>query len=366
MNDDKEKLLLSYIEENPFMTQQELSDRSGISRSAVSGYISNLIKEGRILGRAYVLPTKKGITCIGGANIDRKLQCENSLLKGTSNPVKTSQTSGGVARNIAENLGRLGIDSNLVSVVGEDTEGKWLLNQTRPFVDISSTQLLNNETTGSYSALLDETGEMVYALADMNIYESVDIGFIDKRWCTIASSKMVLLDTNFPEEVIKYIIRRCQNEGIPLTITPVSAPKINKLPSSLEGVTWFICNKGEAEAYLGMEIEKEGDYFKAAKAITQRGAKRVVITRGDRGLIYYTTYKEASAILPPKIDVVDVTGAGDALVAGILYGYMKGSDTEGACRIGIACSSITLQSNRTVTPFLTQSKVQKEFSNHFK
>ncbi len=222
-----------------------------------------------------------------------------------------------------------------------------------------------NETTGTYSAILDETGEMKFALADMNIYESVDMGFIDKRWGVIASSEMVLLDTNFPEEVIKYIMRRCLAEGIPLTVIPVSAPKVKKLPSSLEGVTWFICNKGEAETFLEMAIQTEGDYFKAAKAITQRGAERCVITRGDQGLIYYTTYKEASAILPPTVQVADVTGAGDALVAGILHGYLKGSDTNGACRIGVTCSSITLQSTYTVSPALNQSKLQQEYSNYF-
>jgi pseudouridine kinase len=362
---DKEKLLLSLIEGNPFMSQQELSEKSGLSRSAVAGYISSLIKEGRILGRAYVLPGKKGVTCIGGANVDRKLQLHAEMISETSNPAQSSQASGGVARNIAENLGRLGLQSCLLTVVGDDTEGSWLLNQTKNHVDVSSSIELYKETTGTYSAILNQRGEMMFALADMDLYESVDIGFIEKKWGVIASSEMVILDTNFPAEVLHYIIRRCQSEEIPLTVVPVSAPKIMKLPSSLEGVTWFICNKGEAEAYLDMTIESEGDFFKAAKLITQKGAERVVITRGDQGLIYYTVYKEASAILPPEVKVVDVTGAGDALVAGIIYGYIKGSDTDGACRIGITCSSLTLQSVQTVSPSLTKGKLQQQFSQYY-
>ncbi|PFA66664.1 sugar kinase [Bacillus sp. AFS015802] len=361
----KEKLLLSLIEENPFMTQQELSERSGISRSAVAGYISNLVKQGKILGRAYVVPKENGITCIGGANVDRKMRLMGGLIPETSNPVKTEQTSGGVARNIAENLGRLGKSAKLITVVGEDTEGSWLLQQTKTFADVSGSERLVNESTGAYSAILDEQGEMMFAMADMNIYESVDISFIEKRWGLISSSEMVLLDTNFPEDVLIYIMRRCQSEGVPLTVIPVSAPKVKKLPSSLEGVSWFICNKGEAEMYLDMKIETEGDYFKAAKDLTLRGAERAVITRGDQGLVYYTTYKEATAILPPKVAVQDVTGAGDALVAGILFGYLKGSDTDGACRIGVICSSITLQSEHTVAPTLNRSKLQQEFSLYY-
>ncbi len=85
---EKEKLLLSYIEGNPFLTQHELSEKSGMSRSAVAGHISNLMKQGKILGRAYSLPRKKGITCIGGANIDRKQQLMKKMIPETSNPVK--------------------------------------------------------------------------------------------------------------------------------------------------------------------------------------------------------------------------------------------------------------------------------------
>jgi len=361
---EKEKLLLTYIEENPFMTQQEISERSNMSRSAVAGHISSLMKQGKILGRAYVLPRRKGITCIGGANVDRKFQFIDRMIPETSNPATTEQTTGGVARNIAENLGRLGSEVNLVTVVGEDTEGSWILDQTKTHVDISASQRLS-EATGTYSAILDVDGEMMFALADMNIYEKIDIPFIEKRWAVIGSSEMVMLDTNFPPDVIEYIIRRCASEGVPLTIIPVSAPKVKHLPESLEGVTWFICNKGEAEMYLGMEIETEGDFFKAAKAITQRGAERVVITRGEMGLIYYTAYQEASAILPPKVDVADVTGAGDALVAGIIYGYLKGSDTDGSCRIGVSCSTITIRSHFTVSPTLNQGNLQEEFSSYF-
>ncbi|MCA1055944.1 winged helix-turn-helix transcriptional regulator [Rossellomorea aquimaris] len=362
---EKEKLLLSLIEGNPFMSQQELSEMSGLSRSAVAGYISNLVKEGKILGRAYVLPGKKGVTCIGGANIDRKLQLQGEMLLETSNPAQTSQASGGVARNIAENLGRLGLNSCLLTVVGDDVEGNWIMDQTKNHVDVSASISLYQKTTGTYSAVLNNQGDLMFAIADMELYESVDIGFIEKKWGSIASSEMVVLDTNFSEEVLAYIIRRCQSEGIPLTIVPVSAPKIKKLPSSLEGVTWFICNKGEAEAYLDIKIDTEGDFFKAAKLITQKGAERVVITRGDQGLVYYTIFKEASAIVPPKVKVVDVTGAGDALVSGIIYGYIKGSDTDGACRIGVTCSSLTLQSAHTVSPSLTKCRLQQQFSRYY-
>ena len=67
--------ILALIQRNPYLSQQELSEQIGISRSAVAGHISALTREGLILGRAYVLPqVQRPIVCIGGANIDRKMR----------------------------------------------------------------------------------------------------------------------------------------------------------------------------------------------------------------------------------------------------------------------------------------------------
>lgn len=76
--------ILELVRENPFITQQELADELEISRSAVANYISNLFEEGLITGRAYVLPQAERIVCIGGANVDRKIQTINPVQYATS------------------------------------------------------------------------------------------------------------------------------------------------------------------------------------------------------------------------------------------------------------------------------------------
>ncbi|MDQ0271547.1 carbohydrate kinase [Cytobacillus purgationiresistens] len=362
---EKEAVILQLIKEDPFISQVDLAAKTGLSRSAVAGYISSLTKQGNIHGRAYVLPNKKDILCVGGSNIDRKIQSIEKLQAATSNPAQSSQSCGGVARNIAENLGRLGSDVSLLTAVGEDHEGSWLMKQTECFVDITPSQALADQTTGTYTAVLDNEGEMAVALADMSIYDSISREFIEKKWGYFASAEMVILDTNFPAEVMEQIITRCEEDDIPLCITPVSAPKVKKLPGILNGVSWLIANRDEAEALSGIEITQEGDFFKSAELIMQKGVERVVITRGDKGLIYFTKMGEAGVILPPKVKVSDVTGAGDSLVAGIIYAHLKGMDVENACKIGISCSNLTLQSNETVNPSLNHKRLQETFQENF-
>ncbi|ALA69005.1 hypothetical protein GT50_01570 [Geobacillus stearothermophilus 10] len=110
------------------------------------------------------------IACIGGANVDRKARLLTPFRLGTSHPVTTTQTAGGVARNIAENLGRLAQPVSLVSTVGDDRDGQWLVDVTSRYVNTSFIVRTPKANTGTYTAVLDERGEMVLALADMAIY----------------------------------------------------------------------------------------------------------------------------------------------------------------------------------------------------
>lgn len=362
---EKEKIILQLIKDDPFISQNELAEKTGLSRSAVAGYVSSLMKQGKIHGRAYILPEQKEILCIGGANIDRKIQVAEKLEYNTSNPASSTQSCGGVARNIAENLGRLGIGAALMTVVGEDHEGQWLLEYTKSFADITPSQTLSGRQTGTYTAVLDADGEMVLALADMSICDAVDMNFIEKKWGHLSSSQMVILDTNFPHHVLKQIISRCDEESIPLCIAPVSSPKVKKLPAKLNGVAWLIANQDEAEALSQTRISNEGDFFKAAEVILNKGVERVVITRGDKGLIYYTKSGEAGVLLAPKVPISDVTGAGDSLVAGIMFAHLKGLAAEDACKIGMVCSLLTLQSHETVNPVLNQTRLQEAFKQYF-
>ena len=101
--DSKKEQLLALLQADPFISQQALAEMLALSRSAIAGHIAALTREGRVLGRAYVLPQRATLVCIGGANIDRKLRLLGPLQMGTSNPAAGQlETPGGVARKLWE------------------------------------------------------------------------------------------------------------------------------------------------------------------------------------------------------------------------------------------------------------------------
>ncbi len=349
---DKESQILHYIRMNPFISQQELACKVGISRSAIAGYIANLTKRGEIKGRAYVLREESLIICIGGANLDRKARSKQKVRLHSSNPVTISESCGGVARNIAENLGRLGCNTSLITCIGDDKEGKWVLDETRKNgIDVSQSWVLPTERTGTYTALLDTDGEMVISLANMDIYDKLTPEMLAEKWSHIAAARAIFLDTNLSAESIQYMITRCRDERIPLYLDPVSSAKAEKLPERLDGLKAILPNREEAELLAGMAIESIDDCRTASEKIRARGVENVVVTLGERGVVFAT---EAGTmhLKPIQAEVVDVTGAGDAFAAGFLYGITNDETVGTACRLGLAAATLTLQTEQSVSPLL--------------
>lgn len=137
---DSEKEILKRIKDNPFISQRELAEAIGLSRPSVANIISGLIQKEYVMGKAYVLNEDYPIVCIGAANVDRKFYVHKNLVAETSNPVTSTRSIGGVARNIAENLGRLGETVAFLSASGQDSEWEMIKRLSTPFMNLDHVQ----------------------------------------------------------------------------------------------------------------------------------------------------------------------------------------------------------------------------------
>lgn len=358
---DREQQILALIRQNPFISQNEIANGIGISRSAVAGYIAALTRKGILRGRAYVLAANHSILCIGGANLDSKATSKQAIRAGSSNPAAVQESCGGVARNIAENLAHLACHTSLMTVVGNDQAGQWVLKETaRSGVDTSLCYVLPSENTGTYTALLDPAGEMFVAFANMDIYERFDSALLHEKWPHIAASTLVIADTNVSADGLRELVKRCNESSLPLFIDPVSSEKAKKLPLDLSGVTAIFPNLEEAFELAGISHsnETELDYTNLAEAIRQRGVQHVFITLGSQGVLYVA--EEGSRLVPPiPTAIVEVTGAGDAFIAGVAYGILHNYSYPEACEFGLAAAHLTLQTTQSVSTKLNEQTIQQ-------
>ena len=356
----KEVEVLELIRRNPYLSQQEMAERLNMSRPSLANFISNLMRQGKILGRAYVLPEEQTVICIGGANVDRKFLMEQPAQMGTSNPASVSGSVGGVARNVAENLGRLGRSVKLLSIVGNDPEWNLIEAASSPFMSTELTKAIDGLSTGTYTAILEPDGEMLLAMADMKIYDSLTPSYIAKNDSTLLSASFLVMDLNSPLETVEYVRQLALANNIPLAVIPVSAPKMDRLGKDLAGISWLILNRDEASRHLQMSIDSMKDWHQAVEQLLHQGAEAVVITGGKDGAIAGNS-NGISHYRAMQVDqVADVTGAGDAFSSAIVHSVMDGQDFESIIHSGMVNAAKTLESNATVRRELTAVQLQKE------
>ncbi|WP_462413087.1 carbohydrate kinase [Neobacillus sp. Marseille-QA0830] len=358
---EKEQVIFELIRKNPYISQQELAEAIGLSRPSVANIISKLTKRGYIIGRAYIVNESQQIICIGGANLDRKLQVKSHAQLGTSNPIRSSQSVGGVARNIAENLGRLGMEVTLLTACGADSDWTSIEGASSFYMNLDQVTKLPGMSTGSYTAVLDDDGELIIALADMEVYEAITPELLLKQEMSLSRAKCIVADLNCPKDTLQFLTQFAQKYERPLVLIPVSSPKMNRLPDDLKGVTWLITNRDESETYFHCEITNQNEWKEALEKWLSLGIANVVITNGKNGAMIGNREEGIIHIPAVKIhEIVDVTGAGDAFSSAAIFSWLDGKNLKDIARAGTVNAAKTLQSASTVRQDLTAEQLHKD------
>jgi pseudouridine kinase len=231
----------------------------------------------------------------------------------------------------------------LIGVVGNDEAGRAVVGETAgQGVDTSLVATRKDGTTGSYSAVIQPDGELLIGVADMDIFDTIDRQLIDSNWEQIASAVLVFADTNMPADVLGYLVERCRDTDKRLFVDAVSVPKAQKLPAELSGIEILFCNLAEAGAVLGESVDPD-DGEAAVKALAVKGATMTIVTAGADG-VWCADKRDCKFLPAVSTDVVDVSGAGDALIAGTLFGRLMGRDWIASCKTGLKAASMTIGS----------------------
>lgn len=347
----REAEIYSLIQNNPMMTQDTIAGLLNITRTSVGVHISNLQKKGLILGRGYVLPKNQAIVVVGGANVDIKGVPDAQLIPRDSNPGMIDISLGGVARNIAENIALLGGQVHLITALAGDSNGD-LIRQNAGLRNIHIEDSLMSTTgrTSTYLYVLDEEGDMVAAIADMAITETLDPQFLDSKLALLAQAKYVVLDANLSQAALEYLTSKLMTTK--LVLDPVSTTKALRASQCLDKFDLIKLNRLEAEVYVGYKVSSLDQAKKAVEDMLHKGIKQVVLTFGSAGAIY-GSQEGIGHVAALKTQVVNATGAGDAFTAALVLALSEGFNLEEATYYGIQAATQTVASGFTVNPSLS-------------
>lgn len=111
---------------------------------------------------------------IGGTNVDFIAKAQNSVILGggQTNAGRVRRTFGGVGRNLADCLSRLGLTPLFLSAVGKDEHSESILHYCH-HMDMSAILQLEGKSTATYSAMITSAGELSIGLGDMDIHQQI-------------------------------------------------------------------------------------------------------------------------------------------------------------------------------------------------
>ena len=351
----RERQILQLIEANPMISQQELADGLGITRSSVAVHISNLMSKGHIAGRGYVLRSGSYAVVVGGVNVDIGGKPFAPPVAADSNPGTVSVSLGGVGRNIAHNLSLMGTDVRLLTAYGADIHGHRVAASCSELgIALSHARRISGGTTSTYLYLMDEQGEMVLAVSDMEICKKITPTYLSAHLGLLQNAQVIICDANIPEESLIYLAENCAG---PLFCDPVSTVKAEKLRPILHKIHTLKPNRLEAELLSGVKIETVEDVAKAADALLALGVHRVFISMGADGV--YAAMGSQRILLPNLPgNAVNTTGCGDAFMAALAWAYLEGMDLKETALAGLAAGAIAMESPETINPAMSATAIR--------
>ena len=309
-----------------------------------------------------LLPSdRSGAVVIGGANLDVRARSTSRVLPATSNPGTVTQTAGGVGRNVAENLARLGTPVRLVAAVGRDDNGERLLTETAASgVDVEHV-VRTDQSTGSYIAVLGPDGELVVAVSDMAGTDRLFPADVRRVQPLVAAAAALVLDGNLSTATLDAGLDVAAAAGTPVLLDPVSVPKARRLAPLLSAGRALLAvtpNLAELAAMTGRAADGESDVPAAAADLHVLGIEHVWVRLGAAGSILSTDGRTVRLPAVPG-PVSDVTGAGDAMLAAFCHALLAGATPVAAARFGHAAAALTVAVPQTVRPDLSPTLVEQ-------
>mmetsp|Transcript_57351 Transcript_57351/g.171033 ORF Transcript_57351/g.171033 Transcript_57351/m.171033 type:complete len:675 (-) Transcript_57351:78-2102(-) len=331
------------------------------------------------------LPTSR-VVVLGGSVVDLVAKPEEGtdLIPGTSNPGRCSESDGGVGRNVAEVLGRLGASPILYSAVGNDYLGQGIISRLEDECGVVGARKTvatvsgENNRTATYLAVMNSLGDLHTAIADAAVLQHIPVPSQE----VLAAADVLVMDANAPIDTLARAARSAVDTGVDVFFEPTSVPKASMTGRSTEFLsclTYAFPNVAEILAMAdGWSDSPEDideachDDLKTLKTAALELLRQmrpqeahIIITMGEDGVLLASRHgpgaKPIFSHFPPEDGVVveNSTGAGDTLCGAFVKARLDGHEVASAVKIGMEAAVKSLQCrDRAISPTLS-SKISK-------
>lgn len=302
------------------------------------------------------------VLVIGASGIDVKGRILQPFQAGITNAGVVRNTLGGVARNIAENLARLEVPVVLLSAVGQDQSGKFLVEHTSAVgVDMTYVLRVPDAHTGSYLAIQDTAGRVLAAVSEYEITSAISPAYLQRHRALFARAAMIVIDASLSPRALESVFLWARRYNVPVCADPTAQGLANKLCRFIPDLFMLVPDDMEAAELCGAAqppASREAA-LEMAQRLVSLGTKTAIVTLAEQGVVYADG--GSSGHIPAlRTHIVDKTGVGDALTAAVICGLFNDMPLDEAVRLGVSAAAITLRTRETVAPDLTLDRLYNE------
>lgn len=300
---------------------------------------------------------EKYVLGIGAANVDINGRSKNPLILHDSNPGYMSISVGGVTRNVLENLARIGYPTKIITAIGDDNNGSFIKEYSiNAGIDFSYAMTVKNETSSSYLCMLDEKGDMYVSLSDMHIVNNITVDYLKKIDYVIRNAEVITIDPCLSEEALQFI---CQNFTTDIFCDPVSSAYAKRIKKYLPYIHTIKPNEIELAVLSEHPTDGYQNKIEACKILIEKGVKRVFVSLGKGGCLYYDYLGNSYIKAFKEVEMVNASGAGDSFMAGVIYSYVNKFDIEKTLDYALAAGVIAISTTETINPEMSLEKIEE-------
>ena len=284
---------------------------------------------------------------IGAVFVDVKGFAREKYMPEGRNVGDVQVAAGGVCRNVAENLVKLGQPVQFVSMLDDNALGRDVRDGLESIGVDTAHIIPADRGMGMWLAILDEKGDLAGSISRQPVFDPLEAYLDDCGEAIMGATDGLVLEFDMNAAIAEKVMALAERFDKPVYSIVGNMGVILKHTDYLKRVACFICNEMEAGRLFDMDLTRipPGDMLSVLKVESaRRGIPSMVVTMGSQGSVYVDNRTGDCGICPAEhVNVVDTTGAGDAFFSAAVAALMRGRPLSEAVRAGTALAARTLQ-----------------------
>ena len=330
-------------------------------------------------------PRRFDIACLGRLAVDLYAQQVGARLEDVASFAKYL---GGSSANIAFGVARLGLRSAMVSRVGDEQMGRFLVETLeREGCDTSRVQVDPERLTGLVLLGLKDRDTFPLLFVRENCADmAIDAAAIDEDF--IAGCRALLITgTHLSTPTVRAAslaaLGHAKKHGVVRVLDIDYRPVLWGLTRRGDGANRYVADAAvtarlqallpQFDLLIGTEEEfmiaggVPGDLLACLRRVREVSSAALVVKLGAKGCAFIegavpARLEDAPTAQGERIEVMNILGAGDAFAAGLMTGFLNGEDFHGAARIANACGAIVVSRHACAPAMPTPAELAHWFS----